>query len=233
MIEFLNVRKRFAGKEVLRGASWTLVGGELGVILGANGAGKSTLVRILGSLVFPDSGTVRLAGHANPVARRQSVGFVGHAPPLTPSLTVAENLLVRLKLSGYAEDVTDLECFVAYDLDNLASQMVRELSRGQAQRVALAMAEIGDPAIFLFDEPFTGLDVQQSERLVGRLHAAKRQGRTVLLTTHDVELGLAHADRLALLTAGKLYEVPREVREAPDAGDRLRALLREPAPASG
>ncbi len=225
-IEFFDVMKRFGDHEVLRGARWNVPTRACGVILGANGTGKSTLLRILVSLAVPDSGTTRLAGATTPLQRRRVTGFVGHTPPLTPALSVEDNLRFRARLAGVPSEGAALDEWLGlYDLAPMREKLARSLSRGQAQRVALASVEIGAAPVVLLDEPFTGLDVEHSERLAGRIQAWREAGRTVLLTTHDVARGLDVADCVAVLTAGKVFEVPQEERRAPDALQRLHRVL--------
>jgi ABC-type multidrug transport system ATPase subunit len=200
--------KVLGGSRVLRGLEATFPGGALHVIEGANGSGKSTLLAILGGRSAPSSGRVRLLEDAAELAvgpgLRRSVGWLGHDLGLYPDLTALENLTLHCRLRGL--DPTDVWRRGAEELgvDAIAGRRVREMSRGQRQRIALLRALVGEPPVLLLDEPSTGLDATTTERLVAMLLRLREEGRIVIVVTHD----LPFRDRLEAkqwkLAAGKL-----------------------------
>lgn len=207
-IEVRALWKTFGSTEALRGVNLTVGRGERMAIVGPNGSGKSTLVKVLATLLRPSAGTVRLAsldvrGQALDV--RRLIGVVCHQTFLYGELTALENLEFYGRLYGlpYPGDrVRQLLRWVG--LETHANVPGRDLSRGMQQRLALARALLHEPPILLLDEPDTGLDQRWSAFLVDLLAEVARQGRTVLLTTLDLERTLDLADRLAVLNVGRV-----------------------------
>jgi heme exporter protein A len=182
--------------------------GDCVALLGANGAGKSTLLRIVATLSPPTSGTLRLFGHAvgRDAARlRARIGMVGHQLMLYRELTARENLEFFGRLYA-VERVREraLELLEFVGLADRADDPVKALSRGMAQRVAIARAFMHSPALLLTDEPFTGLDVHSIERLERCLTDLHAEGRTILMTTHDIDQGLRLARRIVVLRRGRI-----------------------------
>jgi heme exporter protein A len=216
MIELRKLRKAFGSKVALRGINLRVAPGESLVIFGPNGAGKTTLVRILASLSRPTGGTVLIGGlnlatHADGI--RRYLGVVSHAPLLYDSLTAEENLRFFARLYN----LTDAETHISTMLERVGlaarrTDLVRTFSRGMVQRLAIARALVHDPQLLLLDEPDTGLDPQAAEMLHGLLaelsgrdqDIAPEQRRTIVTITHNLERGLALADRVAILAHGRL-----------------------------
>jgi ABC-type multidrug transport system ATPase subunit len=200
--------KVLGGSRVLRGIEASFEGGALHVIEGANGSGKSTLLALLGGRASPSSGRVRLLDGVAAIAvgqeLRRAVGWLGHELGLYPDLTAIENVALHCRLRGL--DPTSVWQAGAEELGVAAigSRRVREMSRGQRQRVALLRALVGSPPVLLLDEPSTGLDASTTERLVGMLLRLRSEGRVVIVVTHDAPF----RDRLEAthwkLLAGKL-----------------------------
>ena len=169
--------------------------GRIAVLFGANGVGKTTLLRILSTSVRPDAGTVRVAGRdllRQTSEARRRIGVVGHRSFLYEDLTPRENLTYYARLY----DVGDREMRVKAALERVglssrAGHRVRALSNGMQKRAAIARAILHQPDVLLLDEPEAGLD-RDSRRMLGELLAEwTAEGRSVILTTHDVDLGLA------------------------------------------
>ena len=218
MIHVRGLAKSFGDHPALRGVDLDLAPGERLALIGPNGSGKTTLLRILATLSVPSAGSARIAeheiGHRDPQIRRL-VGLLGHQPLLYDDLSAWENL------GFYAQmyDVEDPKGRIAALLDQvgLAGQQherVRTYSRGMKQRLALARALLHDPPVLLLDEPYTGLDSQATQMLDAMLYSADRggykssDGRTVLMTTHDLAKGWQVAPRLAFLIDGRIaFEV--------------------------
>jgi ABC-type multidrug transport system ATPase subunit len=206
------LRRDFGDEPVLRDVSLALPQGQTLVVLGPNGAGKSTLLRMLATLLRPTAGEVRVLGADLPGQAwraRGRIGFLGHDPLLYRDLTLAEALRFHASLHGVDDpDERIASLLDAVGLLRRREQLVRTLSAGQLQRAAVCRCVLHRPELLLLDEPGSHLDpagVETVEPLIGRGGEATR-----VLVTHDVEGGLAGADRaLALRADGSVaYEGP-------------------------
>jgi heme exporter protein A len=181
------------------------------------------LLRIVAALSRPTSGSVRVAGvdlsREGKEARRR-IGYLSHQPLLYEDLTGEENL----RFYGTMYDVADVEGRITAMLDQVGLQasrrdLVRTYSRGMKQRLSIARAFLHDPSVLLLDEPYTGLDQQASEMLDSVLRDVGAGSRTAVLTTHNLERGLAISHRVAMLVGGR---VTHELSEADRDLDRFR-----------
>ncbi len=208
MIEVRNLFKRFGSKTVLRGLDFDVQPGEFVALLGPNGAGKTTFLRILSSLSQASLGRVLVAGYELPgqsAAVRARLGVVSHLPLLYGNLTAEENLRFYGRLYG----VPHLEERVTQVLEMTGlvlrrRDLVRTFSRGMQQRLAIGRAVLHDPEVMLFDEPYTGLDQDASLMLDDLLHTVAAQGRTVVMTSHDLARAEAVATRFDILSRGAI-----------------------------
>lgn len=206
VIEVRKLVKRFGSKTVLAGLDLDVRPGEFVALLGPNGAGKTTFLRILASLSNPTLGEVAIAGHRLPreaAAVRAGLGVVSHLPLLYGDLTAEENLWFYGRLYGIPrlrERVTDVLEMVG--LDSRRRDVIRTFSRGMQQRLAIGRAVLHDPEVMLFDEPHTGLDQDASTMLDGVLRSVAAQGRTVVMTSHDLVRAEALATRFDILSRG-------------------------------
>ena len=206
MIEVKKLVKRFGLKTVLRGLEFNVQPGEFVALLGPNGAGKTTFLRILASLSRPSLGEVRIAGYRLPnqaAAVRARLGVVTHFPLLYDDLTAEENLKFFARLYGLREYETRLtEVLAMVGLEERRRDLVRTFSRGMGQRLAIGRALLHDPDVMLFDEPYTGLDQDASTMLDQVLRAVASQGRTVVMTSHDLARAEDLATRFDILSRG-------------------------------
>jgi len=208
VIETRSLKKSFGLRPVLRGVDLAVAPGECLALMGPNGAGKTTLLRILATLSKPTAGLVRVAGLPLPAAAgevRRRLGVVAHHPLLYSDLTAEENLDFYARMYGlreYGARVTAVLQQVG--LAARRHDLVRTFSRGMQQRLAIGRALLHEPDVMMFDEPYTGLDPQAASMLDQVLGDARRAGRTVLLTTHDLARALALADRVAILARGTI-----------------------------
>jgi heme exporter protein A len=195
--------RNYGDRVALAGVSFSLAAGETLAVLGPNGAGKTTLLRVLATLLRPHGGSVSVLGASLPGEAwrvRGRVGYLAHEPLLYRSLSGRENLLFNARLHRVPEERVD-ELIAAVGLTRRANDPVDELSRGMLQRLAAARAVLHDPPLVLLDEPLSALDpgaLALIEPLVGRA-----SGRTRVLVTHDVDRGLAEADQVIGLRAGR------------------------------
>jgi heme exporter protein A len=227
-IQVMGLWKNFGSLAALRGVNLSVGPGERLAIVGPNGSGKSTLVRVLATLLRPSAGTVRLAGldvRSQALEVRRLVGVVCHQTFLYSELTALENLEFYGRLYGlpHPSDRARQQLRLV-GLEAQAGVPGRDLSRGMQQRLALARALLHEPSILLLDEPDTGLDQRWRAFLVDLLAEAARQGRTVLLTTHDLERTLDLADRLAVLNRGSVAFAAR--RDELDVASFKEAYVR-------
>mgnify|MGYP001447752434 FL=1 len=219
MIEVRKLTKTFGLNPVLRGLDLDVPRGQFLTLLGPNGSGKTTLLRILAALARPTSGTVRIGGWDLPAEAefvRAQLGVVSHQPLLYDTLTAEENLLFFARLyhlppESRRERVA--EVLERVGLARRARDVVQTYSRGMLQRLAIARAILHNPAILLLDEPYTGLDQDAAAVLDDLLRQVATEGRTVIMTTHDLRRGHALADRIAILSRGRIaFDAPcREI----------------------
>jgi ABC-type multidrug transport system fused ATPase/permease subunit len=197
-IEARSLHLARGGREVLRGVSLEVPAGLVTALIAPSGAGKSTLLRCMNRLVAPDSGEVLLDGQdirdLEPRALRRRVGLVAQAPVMLPG-TVRENVLYAI------EEPTEDRAVAALRAAGLAAgfadRPARELSGGEAARVALARALARDPEVLLLDEPTAALDHDTAAHVGATLRELAAGGLAVCLATHDLELAGAVADRRA------------------------------------
>ena len=206
MIEVKKLVKRFGLKTILRGLDFIVEPGEFVALLGPNGAGKTTFLRILATLSRPSLGDVKVAGYhlPNEAAQvRAKLGVVSHMPLLYPDLTAEENLRFYGRMYGIGnmeERITEVLEMVG--LENRRKDLIRTFSRGMQQRLAIGRAVIHDPEVMLFDEPYTGLDQDASEILDDVLRSVAAEGRTVVMTSHDLARAEELATRFDILSRG-------------------------------
>jgi heme exporter protein A len=207
-VEARGLNKKFGYKTALRNIDLFLQEGDSLALFGPNGAGKSTLIQVLCSLMQPTSGSVRVAGYeaqGDREALHQIIGLIAHQTFLYPHLTAYENLKFYGAMYGVArldvriKDVLDLVGLSGYTHDT-----VQNFSRGMQQRLSIGRAIIHDPMIMFLDEPFTGLDQQGREDFIKLILQFRDQGKTVIMASHDLQLGLELCDRAAILKAGKI-----------------------------
>jgi heme exporter protein A len=206
MIVVKKLIKRFGLKTVLRGLDFAVEKGEFVALLGPNGAGKTTFLRILASLSRPSLGMVSIAGYALPAqsaAVRRRLGVVSHMPLLYGDLTGEENLQFYGRMYNLPELPERVnEVLEMVGLSARRRDLVRTFSRGMQQRLAIGRAVLHDPEVMLFDEPYTGLDQDASEMLDGVLRRVAAEGRTVVMTSHDLARAEGLASRFDILSRG-------------------------------
>jgi len=206
MIEVKTLVKRFGLKTILRGLDFSVAPGEFVALLGPNGAGKTTFLRILASLSRPSLGSVKVSGYHLPdeaAKVRAILGVVSHLPLLYPDLTAEENLQFYARMYGVPNlDLRITEVLEMVGLENRRKDLVRTFSRGMQQRLAIGRAVIHDPEVMLFDEPYTGLDQDACEMLDDVLRSVAAEGRTVVMTSHDLARAEDLATRFDILSRG-------------------------------
>jgi heme exporter protein A len=208
MIETLKLEKTFGYKQALKSTTLQIEAGQVVALAGPNGAGKSTLLRILAALSRPTRGRVAINGIEVPqgaMEARASIGYVGHQTLLYDELSIAENLRYYARLYGLEHvDARILEVAKQVGIERRMNDAVRTLSRGYQQRVALARALLHRPKVYLYDEPWTGLDQSSSHVLTEIFERARVEGAAVLFSSHEFERSLAAAERALIMRNGRI-----------------------------
>ena len=222
-LELTGVTKSFGTHRVLDGISLELAEVHAFVLIGPSGGGKSTLLRLLAGLERADAGEVAIDGTALPRDEeglrkyRCGVGTVFQAYNLFPHLAALENIVLPLEKVhglGHAEArERAMETLRRFQLEAHAHKKPAELSGGQKQRVAIARAVAIKPRILLFDEPTSALDPEMTAEVLEMIEELKREGRDLVLVTHEMAFARVAADQVAFLADGRVLEcgAPEEI----------------------
>jgi lipooligosaccharide transport system ATP-binding protein len=208
-LEASQLRKTYAGTEVVAGLSFAVEPGSCFGLLGPNGAGKTTTLRLCLGLTAPDSGDIVLGGHRIPAdaqSARARVGVVPQFDNLDPDFTCAENLLVFDRYFGIpdAEIKARIPQLLEFaGLTGKADARIATLSGGMKRRLTLARALVNNPDIIFLDEPTTGLDPQARHLIWDRLKQLKSAGKTLILTTHFMDEAERLCDTLIVIDHGR------------------------------
>src|SRR4051794_27673206 len=207
-IEAQGLTKAFGATRVLEGLDLEIQAGEVFALLGPNGAGKTTTVRILSTLLQPDGGTARVAGHdvvKDRRAVRAAISLTAQEAAVDGVLTGTENLrmIARLRRVEHAKTLTR-ELLERFDLAEAADRRVDTYSGGMRRRLDLAMSLIAKPAVIFLDEPSTGLDPRSRLAVWEAVQALADEGATILLTTQYLEEADRLADRIAVVNDGRI-----------------------------
>ena len=235
LLDAVDVVKRLgrgAGEvQALKGVSLSLNGGELVLLMGPSGSGKTTLLSVMGCLMTPTSGTVRVRGRSTAGAepedlaklRRDHIGFIFQSYHLFPTLTVEDNVRLALDVRGQRSrraKIAAREALAMVGLAHKTKAFPIELSGGEQQRVAIARAIVGNASAILADEPTGALDTQNGQAIMTVLaQIAKDQARGVLVVTHDPRI-VSFANRIVHIEDGRI------VREEPGERGKEQRVLR-------
>ncbi len=221
-IEVRDLTKTYAegtaAARALDGVNLDVQAGEVTLLMGPSGSGKTTLVSIMGAILRPSSGSVKIAGREItglrerelPAVRLNHIGFVFQGFNLFPTLTAVENVELTLKLKKVRGSEARARARTLLDdvaLSDKYDAYPADLSGGQKQRVAIARALAGQPDIVLADEPTAALDKDSGRTVMKLLHAlARERGRAVVIVTHDSRV-LEYADRIVRIEDGRVSDV--------------------------
>jgi ABC-2 type transport system ATP-binding protein len=210
VIEAEELTKRYDGAAAVDHVSFKVSRGEIFGLLGPNGAGKTTTILMLLGLTELSAGEARVLGHdpqREPLAVKRRVGYLPDSVGFYDHLTATENLSYTARLMGMGEAEREQKIAAALarvELTEVADHRVRTFSRGMRQRLGLAEILMKDAAVAILDEPTSGLDPQATLELLEMIRALKREGVSVLLSSHLLDRVQSVCDRVALFQAGKI-----------------------------
>jgi len=227
---FLEVRglcKGFNGIQALDELDMSVRQGEIYGFLGPNGAGKTTTLRIIMGLVEVDRGKIRLEGEPITAVRRRDIGYLPEDVSLYEKMTVQENLMFFSRLKGFDKDEGQ-RVMKALRIEGLGDRKVETLSKGYQQKVGLAQVLIGDPGLLILDEPTSGLDPSVRRWLKDMMKNLKRQGKTILFSSHVLGEVQEICDRVGIISKGSMLteDVFEDLTNVLDLEDRITVLMK-------
>ncbi len=210
MIELRNVTKRFGSFTAVDNVCLTIPKGQFFGFLGPNGAGKTTTIKMLTGLYEPSSGTCLIDGHdvrTDPLPAKRRFGYVPDQPYLYDKLTGREFLYFVGGLYGIRDDLIRdkvQDCVEMFEVGDFVDKRAEEYSQGMRQRIVLAAAMVHDPVVLIIDEPLVGLDPRSSRLVKDTLKQKTRDGLTIFMSTHLLEIVEELCDRIAIIKQGRI-----------------------------
>ena len=198
--------KTFGARRVVDGVDLAVPTGAIYGVLGPNGAGKTTTLRMLLGIIEPDGGTRAILGHRNPREASDDVGYLPEERGLYPAMKARDAIAFMGALRGLnrkAGRVRAAEMMEAVGLGHAVDEKIRKLSKGMAQLVQLLGSIVHQPALLVLDEPFSGLDPVNQEKLEALILAERDRGATILFSTHIMAHAERICDRLAIIAGGR------------------------------
>ena len=227
ILETRNLVKRYNGFTAVDDLSFEVYEGEIFGLLGPNGAGKTTAIRTIMDIFKPDEGTITVLGEPPGVARRR-IGYLPEERGLYQDLKVLDVLVYLAQLKGTSRSTAREQSLIWLDkveLGDWANKKVQDLSRGMQQKLQFVASVVHDPQLLILDEPFQGLDPINVDLLKGLIRDLRSEGKTVMLSAHQMNLVEALCDRILLIDDGKavLYGDLAEIKRRHAPGTvRLR-----------
>jgi ABC-2 type transport system ATP-binding protein len=205
-LELIDVRKSYGDFPAVAGVSMAVPPGSIFGLLGPNGAGKTTTIRMIMDIIAPDSGEILTFGHARAAADLRRIGYLPEERGLYRKMTVHDQLMFLGEIRGLSR--RDAQAAVARWLDRVelsswAKNKVEELSKGMQQKIQLVGTLLHEPDILILDEPFSGLDPLNQEMFKELLTEYRSQGRSILFSTHGMELAEKMCDHICLISRGR------------------------------
>ncbi|GHS88122.1 ABC transporter ATP-binding protein [Bacteroidia bacterium] len=243
MIQIDNIYKSFGTKSVLSGVSLTCETGKIQALLGVNGAGKSTLVHIISQLLQADKGEFSIDGEViteDAYVYKRNMGYVFEHPIYIEKMYASEYLnfvakMYELPKDSYPQKVRELLTF--FEIEPDAKQTILEFSKGMKSKMSLAAALIHSPKHLILDEPFDGIDFLMTQKIVKLFKTLAKEGVTILITSHQMELIHELADTMAILKDGHImfnraYSdiVATATNEGKSVRDYLQECMEDPNP---
>ena len=206
MLEVNQISKSFFRKEALQDVSFKVNTGEIYGVLGPNGAGKTTLIRVINRIVAPDSGHIRFEGDLMTEKHLEHIGYLPEERGMYKNMTVQDHAMFLVRLRGLSN--TDAKQKVDYWFDKFSindwrKKRIEELSKGMAQKVQFICAVLHEPKLLILDEPFSGFDPVNAEIIKNELLQMKHNGKTILLSTHNMKSVEEICDKAILINESR------------------------------
>ena len=241
MILIEDIHKSFGEVKAVDGVSFEAADGRITGLLGPNGAGKSTTLRVLYTVLKPDSGRASIDGIdvvADSLDARRRIGTLPHGSGLYPHLTARENIAYYARLYGMDCDLIDAEVekvIEQLDIGEFADRRTKGFSQGQRTKVSLARALVHGPQNVILDEPSNGLDVMATRALRELIRKLKEAGRCVLFSSHVMQEVAALCDEIVIIAAGRvaMHDSPDGIRNATGCEDLEEAFVKAIASVGG
>jgi len=211
VIEVIDLVKRYNGNIAVDGVSFSITRGKCFGLLGPNGAGKTTTVEMMENIISPDAGTILYKGGERDVSFNQEVGIQFQHTELLNYLTIEE--ILKTFASFYDHHLQVEKVISLCMLEDVKNSLNNKVSGGQKQRLLLGLALLNDPDLLFLDEPSTGLDPQARQHVWEIIKGAKKECKTIVLTTHYMEEAQYLCDEVAIMDHGKIMAsgTPREL----------------------
>jgi ABC-2 type transport system ATP-binding protein len=230
LLEVSNLSVGYGGAPAIVDVSIAVEAGEVVAVIGPNGAGKSTLMKIVVGILRPTSGSVSVSGHdiiRDPEKAKKVVGYLPENPSLYTGLTVSEFLRFVGKIRAVEDAPLEqriAESLKTFSLEEKTDALLGSLSKGMKQKVALIASAIHDPQVLVMDEPLTALDPKTQIFVNNWILSQGKSGRTVLLSTHNLEIVQDYATQIAIIDRGSIIAVGdlQTLRKMADAGKDAR-----------
>jgi len=217
ILDVSGVCKSYDGVEAVTDLTFQVCQGEVFGLLGPNGAGKTTTIRMIMDIIRPGAGKITVLGDVPGVARDR-VGYLPEERGLYRNLPVLDTLVYLAELKGQPRAVARrraADLLAEVDLEDWAGRPVKALSRGMQQKVQIIASLVHDPDLLILDEPFQGLDPLNMEMVKALIRRLQAEGKTIVLSTHQMNLVEALCDRILLINGGRavLYGALREIKQ--------------------
>jgi len=205
-LELTDVRKSYGDFQAVAGVSMAVPPGSIFGLLGPNGAGKTTTIRMIMDIIAPDAGEVRVFGHPRTTADLRKIGYLPEERGLYRKMTVQDQLMFLAEIRGLSR--RDAQAAIArwlarVELSDWAKNKVEELSKGMQQKIQIVGTLLHEPELLILDEPFSGLDPLNQEIFKDLLTEYRQQGRSILFSTHGMELAEKLCDHICLISHGR------------------------------
>ncbi|RPF51032.1 ABC-2 type transport system ATP-binding protein [Aquisalibacillus elongatus] len=213
-----NLQKSFKNAKVLKDISFDVREGEIMAILGPNGAGKSTTIRNIMGIMYPDEGSVTFHNHNGNEIPRYKIGYLPEERGLYKNVKVMDILLYFADLKDYPKEKAKqraLDYLKKFDLEGKENSPVEELSKGQGQKIQFIGSIIHEPELLILDEPFSGLDPVSQEVFKNEIKQLAKNGTSILLSSHQMNLVEEMCDRLFMINRGEkvIYGLMDDVKK--------------------
>jgi ABC-2 type transport system ATP-binding protein len=225
VVEVQNIVKSYNEIKAVDGVEFKVKKGEIFGFLGPNGAGKTTTIRMLTGIIKPDSGKAYIMGfdiQKEPLKAKEHLGVVPETSNAYVDLSAWQNLILTADLYGVPKQDAEIRANALlkdFNLIERKDDKVKGFSKGMKQRLILAMALVNDPQLLFLDEPTSGLDVQSSILIRKMLLQLREKGKTILLTTHNLEEANNLCERVAIINQGKIAAI--------DTPENLKKMIKK------